>query len=569
MLVCELLSASPHHTVTTTIMEESLRRARVHRDSETSEVKAELSIERNLGLALSSSQGTTAAPTTPHDAAALVTPTMDMTSDEPSYSDQHGNQVLDTRSRRAPSKFASPDANTLCSMCPATGRTACNECQSVTYCTPLCRDADLKSHQILCSTRAEYEHRPGEAMRRAIYFPDTPGEPLRFTWVKFQEAWTEDNERFQTALVGSYFNVPQDRRSSYYLTENHVLCRPLTRTIRIIAANDNSAFAQTNPSIVDQIDQRHAYPWKGPLLAIALQGTATNPSLPLGDDLAVEDLRHVLDFLNTFQSTAISADFDRYFGRTVRGVRINSSGDQKSVELPDEFEPVRVPTTHAVFHQKTPATLPIPHLLELPITYSKCPRRPDLEAACEIEKWGVRKSDWNSPFRDLQQSWLLAGQQDFATTAFAMVHTNDTVAEYYCGSAILVRQDEKPLLVPQLEALWRYNKFLLEPRMTQASQTVASSSSSDQSKEERATVDAYLRKARFAQFYSDGRCYQKSAAERAFPSPYEMKKRSGQLKRKSSKNFFDRVAKKYKWEWISDCDESGTEKDAGEAEEQK
>ncbi|KAH9881047.1 hypothetical protein J1614_001540 [Plenodomus biglobosus] len=345
-----------------------------------------------------------------------------------------------------------------------------------------------------------------------------------------------------------------------------VICRPLTGTIRVIPANDNSSFTQVNPSVAKHINQRHAHPWKGPLLAIALQGTASNSELPLWDDVSIEDLRHVFDFLNTYSSTTLSTEFDCYLGRTVRGVKINSSGDQASAELPDVFEAVRVPTTHSVFHQTSSRALPIADQIGLQVHYAKCPRKTDHEAVHGIETSGMRKSNWNSPFRDLIRPWLLNCQEDFAAAAFIRVGVDDMVTEYYSGSAILVRQDEKPLHVKQMEALWRYNKYLLELKMARLSRAVASRGSSDEAGQHMVVVTEYLCKAWFVQFYADGQCHQKTAAERAVLSPYEMRKRLGSLKRKSSPDFFACGSKKSKWEWTSDCDEeSGGEQQASEA----
>ncbi|KAF1968892.1 hypothetical protein BU23DRAFT_571977 [Bimuria novae-zelandiae CBS 107.79] len=38
--------------------------------------------------------------------------------------------------------------------------------------------------------------------------------------------------------------------------------------------------------------------------------------------------------------------------------------------------------------------------------------------------------------------------------------------QFYAGSTILVRQDKAPITALQVDALWRFNKFILEPRMS-------------------------------------------------------------------------------------------------------
>lgn len=90
-------------------------------------------------------------------------------------------------------------------------------------------------------------------------------------------------------------------------------------------------------------------------------------------------------------------DFEYYHGRNIRGVRTNCSGDQASGESCEEFEKVRVPVSHVAFSQANLCRLPIASRLSIPIIPANYPRRED----------GVRCGDWNSAYRDLQQSWLL------------------------------------------------------------------------------------------------------------------------------------------------------------------
>lgn len=68
------------------------------------------------------------------------------------------------------------------------------------------------------------------------------------------------------------------------------------------------------------------------------------------------------------------------------------------------------------------------------------------------------------------------------------------------------------------------------------------------------------------QFCSDGRCFQQTAAKRTAPSPYEVRKRLGSLKRKPTATVLARLTRKPKWGWSSDGDE-GVE--VGEAEIEK
>lgn len=71
----------------------------------------------------------------------------------------------------------------------------------------------------------------------------------------------------------------------------------MSHTTRVITTTDDFAFAEVNPSISSLLNSRFAHPWKGPLLAIALRGNEADPALPLGEDVSIEDLRCVLDYL--------------------------------------------------------------------------------------------------------------------------------------------------------------------------------------------------------------------------------------------------------------------------------
>lgn len=501
------------------------------------------------------------APQTPH-ASSLTMPTHGPIALPSSPTGRSSSQTVGVSSLHTPRAStirSSADTTNLCLMCPSKGKLVCEECELVTYCSISCMDADISAHQTLCSKNWGDDQRPDATMRRAIFFPDASARSFHFTWVKFEPAYNEDGEEYQTAQVGSYFGVTQDRRSSYYVTKNSVLSRPLSRTIRVIAANDNSPFAQINPSIEKLVD-RNAYRWTGPLLALGLQGTASNPRLPIGGDIVMEDLRHVLDYLNTYRSKSTHEELGRYFGGIVHGVRINSTGDRGPDERP-EFEAIRVPTTHFLFDQTHPQLLPIASQLEIPITYTMCQREKDCEALGEEASSRVQASDWNPALRDLKQTWLLESQEELAASAVGSILKDDMVAEYYGGSAILVRLDQKPLRVKQVEALWRFNKYLLEPKMT-----LASSSLIDVAAEKTKIEETYLNKTRFAQFYSDGQCFQMSTPDRTVPSPYEAKKRLGSLKRKTNSIFSPRGTKRVKWEWSSDGDEeSESEKEVDDA----
>ncbi|KAF2703744.1 hypothetical protein K504DRAFT_495291 [Pleomassaria siparia CBS 279.74] len=442
-------------------------------------------------------------------------------------------------------------------------------CNVIRYCSRECQEQDAPAHQLLCNTWNELHpthpknSRPSETYRSAIFFPENPEDGNAcFVWLQHWENRTDSGTCYDQPIVGQYFdNVA--KLTKVNIVENLVLCRPLDHTIQIVTAcrNDSEYALKTNSSIASLVDARHAFRWKGPLLAYGLQGDLD--LAPKGSDLDLHDLRHIVDYLNTNKSTALANEM-RYFGPTYHGVRIKCEGDLEpgKTQAQGAFEAVKIPVSHKIF--SAGHLLPIADRIKIPILSTSIPRKADYEAGSTSTQGGrgprtkKGREDWNPRARDLNAEWLMT--TDEAIAKVTTVPFRDwATKQYYPGTVIFARQDHKPLYPLHLHALWRYNKYLLEPLMTRASEIHADSDTSE--------VDKEISKEKFSTYHRHFLTFQSTDVDRQLPSPYDVKKRVGSLKRKAVKGLFARAAKRARWEWTSDGDEEVEEEEEEEDEE--
>ncbi|KAF2251332.1 hypothetical protein BU26DRAFT_424222 [Trematosphaeria pertusa] len=462
--------------------------------------------------------------------------------------------------RRTTPTVSNSTSELPCMMCPAPSKIICEGCNAVYYCSTNCRDQDALAHALLCGAWAAGQERPAKSFRRAIYFPDSAADGnVQFVWLKFWENKTQDDIDYETPILASYFaGFPEEQRRIHSITETSVLSRDLERTIKIVVCADQSSRVPKNDCIARLVDNRFARIWRGPVLAF---GANDVDELSMkSEDLDISDYRHILDFLNTYQSTALAKDM-RYFGRTVCGVKINCNGDLKKDMALEAlkghllFENVRVPLSHRLFQSNK--LLPIPERMEIPIASARYPRKPAFEEYFRAHRdapYRTRcKDDYNQASRDLHEEWLLETDRRNAPSP-AQSYDHAPPGPYYCGSMILARTDEKPLDALHVEALWRYNRYWLEPKMTRVS--------SIHDDRDTALVDQEITVDKFNLYYQHFLTV-KSDKDRKTPSPYDVKKRHGSLKRKlvqEPPSLF-RKRPKYEWEWSSDGDVSDGSED--------
>lgn len=429
----------------------------------------------------------------------------------------------------------------------------CDGCKTIFYCSADCQEQDASLHKTLCYTWSDFQSRPSDLYRRAILFPENEQQgSIRFVWLIFHQNIDDEGDLYDKPNLKEFF-AAKGGKVERCLIENKILSRPLDHTINIVSYGEGFKHAGENRTILNFRDSKHAHPFKGPVLAYATElGSGT---LPKSSDLVLQDLRHVVDYLTSHQGTAVLGDFTRYFGQTVRGVRVNCDGDIKvEPSMRPVFEPVKVPLTHKIFSGS--AFLPIAEKLDLHILFAKYPRTQEYEA--NIVDYEGRAAllrhnemDWNAIARDLTQSWLL---EDEEKRARKTGHPLDFECSkcFFQGSLILARQDKKPLYPHHVEMLWLYNKRWLELLMTCVANIHLDpdeKKSFEQKLAEQTTREAF-------ELYHEHLQTKGTADERKLPSPYEVKKKRGSVKRKLEEmGFLSKWSKRGKWIYSSDGDD--------------
>ncbi|KAF2726889.1 hypothetical protein EJ04DRAFT_570859 [Polyplosphaeria fusca] len=280
------------------------------------------------------------------------------------------------------------DQDKQCCICPAKARIVCKKC-GVVYCSKVCTATaeDEAKHASICaiSTWEVVRQLPSRALNGLMYLT------AMFTWLEFWSNKTEDGDQYDVPLLGRWFR-PDSERTTYTVTKNSVLDRPLPHTIKIVSGDS----AQTNPFVASLARKRILYLWKGSLLAYGMKDQSAV-------DLDVSHYHDVVDYLSSCRSTALLPDM-RYFGNIISGVRINCLGDTSVEEggPRPEFELVEIPFTHGVFD--CGKLLPIPNRLGIPIVVLGYPSKPSEANASEISDPmcpGKDRKKWNPEARDL------------------------------------------------------------------------------------------------------------------------------------------------------------------------
>ncbi|KAF2276500.1 uncharacterized protein EI97DRAFT_458425 [Westerdykella ornata] len=421
-----------------------------------------------------------------------------------------------------------------CAMCPGEGSIKCGKCELVRYCSEECQENDAQVHTMLCESLASFETPPSESHRRAIVFDENPeNATARFIWLRVHRNVDEDGSEYDQPNLGEFLKS-KDGRVRSTITKNHVLWRPLSHSIHIEHYLPNAHGWDENSAVSKVVDCRYTprNTWISTILVYATEPNSRE--LPKIQHLGPQDFRSIVDFLNTSKSCALASDI-RYFGKTVQGVRLNCKGDMAEPAARPAIEAVQVPLTHCLFDDSV--LLPIPSKLDLPILAARCLRKPEYEKDIELYKGAGA----------LSQSWLLERDERRATTSILPLDHHSRRA-YYQGTLVLARQDQKPLFPEHIEALWRYVKYFLEPMMADASSIHAD-------EDARENVQKEITTEKFQLYYRHFQTFQDTEDERKKPSPYDVVRKKGSLKRKSSGSFFN-DPKRAKWSWSSETEDA-------------
>ncbi|KAK2781024.1 hypothetical protein FQN52_001915 [Onygenales sp. PD_12] len=299
--------------------------------------------------------------------------------------------------------------------------------------------------------------RPTDDHIRAILFPVDEKRP-KLIWLHCEWHDDEYDGRYQSPEARSFLGsepFPKHIPIQY----NQVLKRALVHTLNICCRDtfliDGS---KTNNSIAaitaTKLGQYHD--WRGPIVAYGRVGLGIDQ--PKCKDLDMNDFRHITDYFLSYGYEPAPAA-QQSIGINIKGVKINCIGDQKMFNKP-HFEAVEVPSTDPIFSKHD--TSDIAKRIGLPIFTRRCP--PDPQWADDNDN---KIFENQSPFDNQDATFLhlccdarAAWDPRTGTLGWSWAPQQ---WQNNVGSAIVVRQDKKPLSPLHVEALCKYCRYEIRP----------------------------------------------------------------------------------------------------------
>ena len=351
------------------------------------------------------------------------------------------------------------DASNSCILCNKADAHRCQRCKSSSYCSKSCQQIDWSTHKLLCATFSSFDSssRPSNESFRAILFPVDDKNPklvwLRCTWRRFGDD-EDDADAYQKPEVTSFLGPDACERDAP-IQYNPVLKRKLSDTIYICHRDsflvDGS---KTNNSIAGIMTttagQKHD--WRGPVIAYGKVGLNNDPTFCR--DLDMNDFRHIADYFLSYNANPAPAS-QKPLGPKIKGVRINCVGDQKRFDKP-HFEAVEVFLTDLIFSDHD--TSDIADRIGLPIFTRRCPPDPEWLNKAENENFDFNNQDATFLHLCCDRQGVFDIHSGNFGWGFASQQWQNRV-----GSAIVVRQDKKPLLPLHAEALCKYCRHEIGP----------------------------------------------------------------------------------------------------------
>lgn len=327
-----------------------------------------------------------------------------------------------------------------CVVCDKATSRRCSRCKSAQYCSAPCQQADWCKHKLLCATFSEFDDssRPTDEHVKAILFSENDRKPkvvwLYCPWSFIGRYQIPDKEPFLGPSAASTWidysvALKRNLEDFIYLGYSDTAVRD--------GANSNGSIASiaaTKPG--------YHYDWRGPVIAWGTLGQDLESSACR--DLDMNDFRHITDFLLWYHYKPLPKSA-KPIAEKIMGVRINCAGDQETLNRPC-FERVEITATDLVFTKHE--TSDIADRIGLPI-FTR--RYPSDSRWSEGRDHGPR---FNNQFATLlhlscdpkaeceppSMGWGWAPEQ----------------WQYGVGSVLVVRQDKKPLLPFDVEALCMY-----------------------------------------------------------------------------------------------------------------
>lgn len=140
----------------------------------------------------------------------------------------------------------------------------------------------------------------------------------------------------------------------------------------VVNLQSNLSLNWTPSTLAGEVCYMDGFIWKGPVVAVLLNGNKWDPKLVRDFDLTT--YRDVIDYLGLFRNGggSLIGDMESHFSERilaeragkVKGVRINCLGDQGG-DPSHQFEQVNVPKMHPLFSYEGDDSLDIPSWLDI------------------------------------------------------------------------------------------------------------------------------------------------------------------------------------------------------------
>ncbi|KAI1425516.1 hypothetical protein F5Y12DRAFT_369495 [Xylaria sp. FL1777] len=348
----------------------------------------------------------------------------------------------------------SSEAFDLCIICSKPNALRCNRCKGASYCSKLCQRGDYPTHKLLCASFSAFDiaSRPTEEHMRAILFPVDQKQP-KLVWLhcKWMEPEDKYERRWQNPNTKPFLN---DTGRPVVINYNAVLAKRLSNivcvsyrdTFLIDGSKPNSSIAAITATMPG-----YHHDWRGPIIGYGKVGSDFDADRCR--DVDMNDFRHIADYFLSYGSdlTTLPASPPANC-RKIKGVKINCLGDQKLFNKP-HFEEIELATTDIIFSQHE--TSEIGDRIGFRIFTKRCFPHPNWANVRNSELFGNE-----SPYNNQDATFLHLcidpkAKEDYSRGTlgwgWAPMQWQSEV-----GSAIVVRQDRKPLSLSHVEALCRY-----------------------------------------------------------------------------------------------------------------
>lgn len=349
------------------------------------------------------------------------------------------------------------EATDSCIICGKPNALRCNRCRSALYCSKLCQRGDYPTHKLLCTSFSNFDvtKRPTNEHLRAVLFPVDKKQP-QLIWLHCK--WKDNDEfpgrRWQSANCKPFLN--NDHGRPVNIRYNEVLARHLSDLVCLSYRDtflvDGSA-PNSSVAMITATSRGYHHDWRGPMVAYGLVGSSFDPEECR--DIDMNDFRHVADYLVSYGSDLTSLPAVPLATPKVKGVRINCLGDQKMFNRPP-FEAIELPRTTSAFTSYEHSE--IAKRIGLPILTQRCFPHPNWANAKDSEMFGNE-----SPYNNQDATFLhLCIDPKVKSDLSRGIMGWGWAPEQWqrdVGSAIVIRQDKKPLSPWHVEALCRYCRY--------------------------------------------------------------------------------------------------------------